>query len=170
MAKAKAPPPAAKAKAKPPQAKPPPEAKAPPEAKSQPEAPPPQAKPRRQPSEKRVRDRIAASIPGSRTEVACSSGFVDIVTPTEIIEVKRASLWKAALGQVLAYGQDFPDKKLRVHLYDHDPLRFALAARTCETFGVTVTSSLRDVGPGFRVLRFVECPVPGAVPEPDPAT
>lgn len=88
-----------------------------------------------------VRDALAASIPGARTEIACSSGFVDVVTPDEIIEVKRAQLWKGGLGQVLVYSKDFPGLKPRLHLfgprsYEH----FALAHTACDMFGVSVTT------------------------------
>ena len=100
-----------------------------------------QPKARRRNSEARVRDRIAGATPGSRVEVPCSAGVVDIVTPREIIEVKRAPLWKAAMGQVLAYSTDFPDRKPRVHLFGPDVEHFRLAAVTCERFGVRLTAT-----------------------------
>lgn len=100
----------------------------------------PTGRPRTRP-EAGVRDALAASIPGARTEVPCSSGFVDIVTPSEIVEVKRAQLWKGGLGQVLVYSKDFPGLTPRLHLfgarsYEH----FALAHTACEMFGVKVTT------------------------------
>lgn len=91
--------------------------------------------------ESKVRDVLAARIHGSRTEIPCSAGIVDIVTPKEIIEVKRAPLWKAAMGQALAYSQDFPDKTPRVHLFGPEAEHFRLAAVTCERFGVRLTAS-----------------------------
>lgn len=91
-----------------------------------------------------MRDVLASRIPGARVEVPCSAGFADIVTPAEVIEVKRAPLWKAALGQVLAYSPDFPGRKPRVHLFGPGLEHFRLAAVTCERFGVRVTAS----GPG----------------------
>ena len=102
------------------------------------------ARPRRRNSEAKVRDRLAGATPGSRTEVPCSSGVVDVVTPREIIEVKRAPMWKAAMGQVLAYSSDFPDKKPRVHLFGPDVEHFRLAAVTCERFGVRLTATDGD--------------------------
>jgi hypothetical protein len=35
----------------------------------------------------------------------------------EIIEVKRVKNWKAALGQVLAYGYFYPSHQKRIHLF-----------------------------------------------------
>jgi hypothetical protein len=83
--------------------------------------------------------------------VACSSGFVDVVTPHEIIEVKRAQLWKGGLGQVLVYSKDFPGLSPRLHLfgprsYEH----FALARAACEMFGVSVTTDEGHTLPADR--------------------
>lgn len=111
-----------------------------------------------------VRDALAASIPGSRTEVPCSSGFVDVVTPDEIIEVKRAQLWKGGLGQVLVYSKDFPDHRPRLHLfgpksYEH----FALAVAACDMFGVSVTTNEGHSPPAHRLPETRET---GARPGP----
>lgn len=96
---------------------------------------------RRRNAEAKVRDRLAAAHPGSRVEVPCSSGIVDVVTATEIIEVKRAPMWKAAMGQVLAYSEDFPGRTPRIHLFGPDVEHFTLAAVTCERFGIRLTAS-----------------------------
>lgn len=90
-------------------------------------------------AESRVRDAIASGIEGAVVEVHCSAGVVDVVTPDEIIEVKRAKMWKAAMGQVLAYAVDFPGKKPRVHLFGSGAENCMLAAVTCERFGVRLT-------------------------------
>lgn len=108
---------------------------------SAPASKPPKPRRRNARVEARVRDRIAGVTPGSRTEVPCSSGVVDIVTPREIVEVKRAQLWKAAMGQVLAYSADFPGKTPRVHLFGPDVEHYRVAAVTCERFGVRLTAS-----------------------------
>eukprot|EP00873_Tetraselmis_striata_P043945 jgi/Tetstr1/464209/TSEL_009014.t1 len=128
---------------------------------------------RRRNSEARVRDRIAAATPGSRTEVPCSSGVVDILTPREIVEVKRAALWKAAMGQVLAYSSDFPGRRPRVHLFGPDVEHFRLAAVTCERFGVRLTATDGDgeevdVWAGSRRSRDPDDPAPDADAPPPP--
>jgi len=63
-------------------------------------------------SERQVRRRYArrCGISRDKFERMCPSGRSDIRTRTEIIEVKRAKYWKAALGQVLAYHFDDPAK------------------------------------------------------------
>lgn len=103
--------------------------------------PPSPTKRQRIKHEFKVRDALAAAYPGSRIEVPCSSGIVDVLTDKELIEVKRAPMWKAALGQVLAYSSDFPRHRPRVHLFGPDAQHFYVAAVTCERFGVRLTVS-----------------------------
>lgn len=50
------------------------------------------------------------------TEVVTPVGEIDILTVTEIIEVKPAKHWKSALGQILAYGHFYPSHQKRIHL------------------------------------------------------
>lgn len=52
------------------------------------------------------RDYLADTIPESRVEVIIDSGIVDILTPDTVIEVKKATNWKHALGQTLAYSAE----------------------------------------------------------------
>jgi len=51
-------------------------------------------------------------------EVVTQCGKIDIVTNTEIIEVKEYKLWKHALGQILVYGYYYPNKNKRIHLFN----------------------------------------------------
>ena len=62
----------------------------------------PQAKTKKRQTEKVVRDRLAASIPGSKTEISTKSGRIDILTPVEVIEVKQVRKYKHAMGQVIS--------------------------------------------------------------------
>lgn len=90
--------------------------------------------------EREVRDALARALNG-RTEVGCSCGYVDVVTDAEVIEVKSARNWKAALGQVLAYSREFPGKRPRVHLFGEGlgGCDYSLCAAVCREFGVDVT-------------------------------
>ncbi len=38
----------------------------------------------------------------------------------EIIEVKYVTKWKEAIGQIIAYGQYYPDHQKRIHLFGVD--------------------------------------------------
>ena len=51
-------------------------------------------------------------------EVNTQCGRIDILTETEIIEVKEYKLWKSALGQILSYSYFYPGKQKRIHLFN----------------------------------------------------
>lgn len=77
---------------------------------------PKEKKPKRQ-TEKVVRDRLAAKIINSKMEVSTISGRIDILTSTEVIEVKQVKKYKHAMGQVASYGYYYPQHQKRIHLY-----------------------------------------------------
>jgi len=85
------------------------------------------------------RDRLADEL-GGETEVTVPSGRIDVVTQTEVIEVKRVSQWKSALGQVLAYKRSFPNHQARIHLIgEPSQSRLDLIQQECQQYGVKVT-------------------------------
>lgn len=85
-----------------------------------------------------IRDQLARTIPGSQTEVPTPYGRIDILTPTEIIEVKRASQWKQAIGQVQIYARAYPHHRLRIHLFG--PVKNKkLIRQTCRDQGIRCT-------------------------------
>jgi hypothetical protein len=55
---------------------------------------------------------------GGEIEVKIQEGRIDLLTKTEIIEIKNANNWKHALGQILIYGLYYPTHKKRIHLFD----------------------------------------------------
>ena len=67
-------------------------------------------------SEAVVSNKIAGQENGTR-EVTCRFGRVDVLTATEVIEVKRVADYKGAIGQVICYAREFPSHKPRIHLY-----------------------------------------------------
>ena len=52
-----------------------------------------------------------------KTEIPTLAGNIDVLTTTEIIEVKSVNNWKHAIGQVLIYGKYFPNHRKRIHLF-----------------------------------------------------
>ena len=90
-------------------------------------------------TEAAYRDRLALSL-GGTTEVVTPLGRIDIVTATEIIEVKAAAQWKQALGQILVYGRDYPMHQKRIHLFGKiDPIVLTEARSQCGRYQVSVT-------------------------------
>lgn len=78
---------------------------------------------------------------GGELDVCCQYGLVDLVTETEIIEVKNVQHYKHALGQIQAYSLCFADRTRRVHLfyYREDAALFELAKVLMTKFDVRVT-------------------------------
>jgi hypothetical protein len=86
-----------------------------------------------------IRDRLAEKLKGD-TEVETNFGKADIITKDQIIEVKCASNWKHALGQVLAYSIDYPKYYSRIHLFDTEGIDLDMVRKACVTYNVIVTS------------------------------
>lgn len=66
--------------------------------------------------EYQIRDRLRAEL-GGLVEVITPAGRIDLLTDTEIIEVKAVKDWKAALGQILVYSGFYPQHQKRLHLF-----------------------------------------------------
>lgn len=54
---------------------------------------------------------------GGESEVVCLAGKIDVLTSTELIEIKAAKAWKGAIGQVLVYSSYYPSHVKRIHLF-----------------------------------------------------
>lgn len=74
-------------------------------------------------TEEEVKNNLSKKLNGI-TEVLCESGYIDIVTSQEIIEVKHIDNWKHALGQVLSYHIDEKYNILqpRIHLFSESEI------------------------------------------------
>jgi hypothetical protein len=89
--------------------------------------------------EKSVQKALAEVLDG-KTEIETLCGRIDILTPTEIIEVKRVKDWKSALGQIIVYGDYYPSHQKRIHLYGETQEAFlSLITKHCERRKVVVT-------------------------------
>ncbi len=76
----------------------------------------PVSEPKRKRSESYYRDKLARSVNG-KTEVVIPGGRIDILSDSQIIEVKHIRNWKSALGQILVYGSYYPHHQKRIHLF-----------------------------------------------------
>ncbi len=90
-------------------------------------------------AEKVVQKRLSRSL-GGKMEVLTPVGKIDILTSTEIIEVKVAKSWKGAMGQIIAYGYFYPSHQKRIHLYGsaHSDSKEYIE-KICKVSGVIVT-------------------------------
>ncbi|MBO1348869.1 MAG: hypothetical protein EBE86_016460 [Hormoscilla sp. GUM202] len=101
--------------------------------------PPPPPRPPKKGTESWYRDRLANKL-GGETEVTVPGGRIDVLTRTEVIEVKRVSQWKSGLGQVLVYGGSFPDRQARIHLIGKpSQSQLYFIQQQCQRYQVKVT-------------------------------
>ena len=116
-----------------------------------------------------VRDALA-DIVGGVTEVRTPSGMIDVLSKTEVIEVKYYRQWKGGFGQVLAYGSHHPQLAKRLHLFAYAPDANAgelvdLAKSVCGSHAVDVTFELILV-PEQEMLDDSEAEVQVYTPRP----
>ncbi|MBW4499449.1 MAG: hypothetical protein KME57_07740 [Scytonema hyalinum WJT4-NPBG1] len=78
---------------------------------------------------------------GGIYSISIPGGKVDILTYTEIIEVKEYSRWKEALGQILAHGYFYPHLEKRIHLIGSGDTDSSLIyiKEICNGHGIIVT-------------------------------
>jgi hypothetical protein len=90
-------------------------------------------------TERRIRDRLKVELSGE-VELITAVGRIDLLTSTEVIEIKNIDNWKEALGKILAYSSFFPEHSKRIHLFGRSDLaKLALAIATCSEFEIAVT-------------------------------
>jgi hypothetical protein len=76
---------------------------------------------------------------GGNIEVHTLAGRIDLVTATEVIEIKRINHWKDAFGEVLAKGRYFPNHQTRIHLFGEAEKLKPTIVTTCEGMEISVT-------------------------------
>jgi len=101
---------------------------------------PRQPQPARTKNEQWYRDDLHRQVGGQIEVELPDGGRIDILTATELIEVKAARNWRHALGQVLDYGKYYPYHQKRIHLFGKLPAMGLLEIRqSCQDHGVKVT-------------------------------
>ncbi len=69
--------------------------------------------------EKVVRDRLQSQL-GGKAEAYTRWGLIDLLTETELIEVKIVSHWKDAIGHLIAKSRKYPNHQKRLHLFGYE--------------------------------------------------
>ena len=93
-----------------------------------------------------------AYVLNARAEVVTPIGRIDVLTDDRIIEVKRARLWKHALGQVSAYAHYYPDHRKTLFLLNPEREVLKLAKQVCLPLGVSVFTQISDFDRAFHGL------------------
>lgn len=70
--------------------------------------------------EKVIQKKLQALL-GGETEVKNPAGRIDLLTNTQVIEIKKFKDWKEAIGQIVVYGSFYPDRQKVVYLFDRKP-------------------------------------------------
>ena len=74
---------------------------------------------------------------GGEMEVHTNFGYIDLLTETELIEIKVGNNWKHGLGQLLAYRKFYLNHKLRLHLFGIEEQNDI--SDWCKEYNVSVT-------------------------------
>ncbi|CAM9991146.1 unnamed protein product, partial [Pylaiella littoralis] len=93
--------------------------------------------------ESSVPDALAFLVNG-KTEVWPPSGFIDVLSDTEVIEVQYCRAWKNGIGQIVAWGFHYLRLARRLHLLaqagDTDTGKYVdLAKAVCDSNAIKVT-------------------------------
>jgi hypothetical protein len=86
--------------------------------------------------EKEIQLRLQTELNGE-IEVKTKFGFIDLLTDTEIIEIKNGKSWKHGLGQLCVYSKFYPDHQKRLHLFNIE--KDIDIEKLCEEFNIKIT-------------------------------
>lgn len=90
-------------------------------------------------TEKYVRDQLAAMVTGQIEYVLPTGDRIDVLTDTAIFEVKPPEQYKAAIGQLLVYGQFFPEHVKILYLTKLcTPRKLSTILHDCQRQGIYV--------------------------------
>jgi hypothetical protein len=88
--------------------------------------------------EAQIRDRLHTKL-GGDIEVQTIYGPIDLVTATEIIEIKKIDDWKDGFGQILVKCKKFPAHSKRLHLFGNSDRTLRNIKARCKEFDVNVS-------------------------------
>lgn len=91
--------------------------------------------------EEKIRN-VVARVENGTVHVPTSSGLVDVLTSTEIIELSPLDAWQSGMGRLLALALHYPYHQKRIHLFGQGALLPALM--TLNHYGVRVTTEPRE--------------------------
>jgi hypothetical protein len=93
---------------------------------------------RRMHPERDVRDRLHSQL-GGKVEAYTKWGLIDLLTETELIEVKIVHQWKDAIGHIIAKSRAFPNHSKRLHLFGPEDPRLDHIEEICTECHIRIT-------------------------------
>jgi hypothetical protein len=91
--------------------------------------------------ERLVRDRLQSQL-GGKVEAYTKFGLIDLLTETELIEIKIVNRWKDAIGHILAKSEKYPNHQKRLHLFGHQEPILENIEEVCDRLSIRVTFEL----------------------------
>ena len=95
--------------------------------------------------EREIKIRLQEELGGR--ELTCALGRPDLVTDTEVIEIKTWSEWKKGLGQILIYKVFWPNLIPRLHMFELPETdvsgKVMMAKHITENYGVVWTEEMQ---------------------------
>ena len=91
--------------------------------------------------ERAVRDRLQSQL-GGKVEAYTKFGLIDLLTETELIEIKVSHRWKDAIGHIIAKSEKYPNHKKRLHLFGIQEPILDNIQDVCDRLGIQVTFEL----------------------------
>lgn len=88
--------------------------------------------------ERDVRDRLQSQL-GGVAEAYTKYGLIDLLTDTELIEVKAVDRWKDAIGHIVAKSEKYPTHKKRLHLFGPEAPILEHIETICDRLNIEVT-------------------------------
>jgi hypothetical protein len=88
--------------------------------------------------EKVVRDRLQSQL-GGKVEAYTKWGLIDLLTETELIEVKIVTHWKDAIGHLIAKSRKYPNHQKRLHLFGYEDPCLEHIEDVCQDCEIRVT-------------------------------
>jgi hypothetical protein len=91
--------------------------------------------------EKEIQDILTKTLKGEK-EVKTIHGYIDIMTELEVIEIKHIDDYKSAVGQIIFYGDEYPDKQKRIHLFSEEDIEEEKKKNiksVCDKYNIEVT-------------------------------
>ena len=93
--------------------------------------------------EKKIQNNLSKTLINVKTEVPTLAGRIDILTDTQLIEVKEWKRWKEAIGQVLCYGAYYPNHEKRIHFFGEAHIEFIqLVEHHCQNMNIIMSWEL----------------------------
>ena len=88
--------------------------------------------------ERDVRDRLQAQL-GGVAEAYTKYGLIDLLTDTQLIEVKAVDRWKDAIGHIVAKSEKYPNHAKRLHLFGPETPILEHIESICDRLNIQVT-------------------------------